>query len=217
MIRNLKNHKLLIGILILGLLCMLKTLSNNSYAYYANSKDLAIIKSTIGEFASKEENPEKAMSADISVNIYMQDQNDSSTYNLVNYIPISGYTVDQKKSGCSPKSSITFSGFTYGNRNIKFNVQENKPNQIICRIYYQKDLNSDITIYALVKDNDYGTKEYGGNKYRFINKTPDSTYDFKGYECSNASAKTVVTFTNNKLGFTTTKPNTCYAYFEKVR
>lgn len=204
--------------LIVSILTLMKYTFKNAYAYYGTNTYLPIINTSIGNFASSkwnEELPDKAKTADITTQIYLQNQRDEEEYNLVNYIPVLGYVYDEENSSCIPKEATLKSNIEIVDGKVKYQIKNETAKQIICRIYYKVDSTSDITLYALVRDNNYGTKEYSGNKYRFLKGMPESSYHYEGYECNNKGVVTTITYTNNKFKTVTKGPNTCYAYFSK--
>ena len=63
----------------------LKVFLKDSYAYYDGENEVSIINATIG-FMGNANLPEKATDADFATQIYLQDQSDEKSYNLVNKI-----------------------------------------------------------------------------------------------------------------------------------
>ncbi len=189
--------------------------SSNSYAFYGSEDALPMINSTIGNFASTSDYgslPSSMASYDFNVQLYLQDMSDSNVYNLVNTIPAFGYILDEDLSNCKPESA-NYSNYDYKENKFIVNIQEDIPKQVTCSFYYKKDYNSDIVIYVLVKDDDYGIKEYGDHKYRFLYTLPSETYSFDTYECTNSDANTTLAFENRNFKISSKAPDVCYAYF----
>ena len=189
-----------------------------SYAYYGNSNELKIMEATIGDFSKVEETEMLKGNYDISVILYMKEQDYNNIYRIVQNIPIVGYKVNEKKSNCTPSSA------TYDTNNYKINdkgeitlkVKENNPNKVVCQIYYVKDGNSDIVTYALVED-EKGTMTYNSKKYKVVNSIPESGYIYKESRCANENIQTQVIYDEElkEFKFKTNGANVCYAYFDK--
>ncbi len=216
-----KSKYLVIGILILGVMCLIKIIVKNSYAYYSSNEKLDIISAKIKIATGGEEIPSKVAGSDINVQLFMQDQSDDNKYNLINYAPVFGYTLNNEKSNCVPSREVlSYSDYKMENDRIKFTVKDegglNGPKQLICRIYYDKTIGANITVYALVQDNEFGVREYEGAKYRFLDNISNLEEDkYLGSECSYQYENIDLKFENGQFMFNTDKPNTCYAYFSK--
>ncbi len=210
-----KSYFMIITIfLIVSILFLIKFLIKNSYAYYSSNNEISIISSTIGGF-SKATPPVKVKNADINVLIFLQDQYDQKKYNQADYIPAFGYQYNSKKSKCNP-SGAQFSTFNADNEVITIVGQEETYGQIICEVYYDINQNSDLVIYILLEDPDYGTISYNDKMYLYSNDVPNTGYDYDKTICTNEEA-TSITYNESSglFEYTTTKPNTCYAYFNK--
>ncbi len=221
---KLKENKIFIFIiLVLGIGCLIKVVSKDSYAYYSGSHEIPILSTKIGNFAksSGEGLPSKVAGADLSVQIYLQDRFDSKKYNLSTNMPVYGYHLNEEMSNCTPsKEELTYSNYSLEDGVIKFTVQDEGgklgPKQIACHIYYDKDKDSDIAVYVLVQDEDFGLREYDGKHYRFVKSIVNLTgYSYYKAECSNPDGATITGYNDGKFSFTSGGPNTCYAYFDK--
>ena len=216
--RKISNKTILVIVCILGIACLMKMLFKDSYAYYGNSNELKIMEATIGDFSKVEETEMLKGNYDISVILYMKEQDYNNIYRIVQNIPIVGYKVNEKKSNCTPSSA------TYDTNDYKINdkgeitlrVKENNPNKVVCQIYYVKDGNSDIVTYALVED-EKGTMTYNSKKYKVVNSIPESGYIYKESRCTNENIQTQVIYDENlkEFNFKTNGANVCYAYFDK--
>ena len=216
--RKISNKTILVIVCILGIACLMKMLFKDSYAYYGNSNELKIMEATIGDFSKVEETEMLKGNYDISVILYMKEQDYNNIYRIVQNIPIVGYKVNEKKSNCTPSSA------TYDTNDYKINdkgeitlrVKENNPNKVVCQIYYVKDGNSDIVTYALVEDGK-GTMTYNSKKYKVVNSIPESGYIYKESRCTNETVETQVIYDENlkEFKFKTNGANVCYAYFDK--
>ncbi len=221
-----KEHKSLLVIALLILVEIIWLISSaDSYAFYGTTDELEILRATIGNFAKKSEDlPTNAKEADLNIQLYLQDQADSEKYNLVNNMPTYGYHLNEEMSNCTPsQGELKYTNYSITDGKIKFTVQDENgskgPKQIVCHIYYDKDFHSDITIYVLVEDEEYGIKEFNNKHYRFLGSVDDITTATSGYtynsaECSNKEAQ-IKGFSNGKFNFQSNKPTVCYAYFNK--
>ena len=133
-------------------------------------------------------------------------------------IAMSGYKLNEEKSNCIPKdATYTMNGdneFTVDAKGlVKVIVSQSKPNQVVCRIYYDMSgASNDILVFALV-ENENGTITQGDKTYAFESELPKSGYT--DYECKNKDIATKVNFDGTKFTFETTGPNVCYTYFNK--
>ena len=216
---KLKDRKSLIIIslfTIVSIMSLIKLTLGNSYAYYDNNEELAIVNTKIGKFGSTDVGllPKMTGTFDFNVQIYMQDQANPNTYNLVNYPPVFGYTLDEDLSNCTPED-INYPEYSIEGDKFVIKINEEVSNQVACRIYYKRSYEGDMVIYALVRDENYGTKEYKGNKYRFIYNMPDSSYEFEDYECVNDKEKNKLTYEEGTFKVITKENDICYAYFIK--
>ncbi len=219
-----KEHKSLIIIALVIIIQVIWLISShNSYAYYSSNNEIPILSTKIGNFAksSGEGLPSKVAGADLNVQIYLQDRTDSKKYNLSTNIPVYGYHLNEEMSNCTPsKEELTYSNYSLENGIIKFTVQDEGgklgPKQVVCHIYYDKDFNTDITVYVLVEDEEFGVEEYKDKHYRFVNSSADlSSYSYLEAKCSSNDGITITGYENGKFSFKAGKPNTCYAYFVK--
>ena len=209
---KIKGNKIfLFIILILGIWCLIKVISHDSYAYYGGSNEIPIINATIGNFAGGQL-PEEVIDADFIIQIYLQDQSNDEKYILVNKIPIYGFIINESKTNCKPKDS-TYSNYKLENNKLSINIKEEAARQVICKLYYDTNPDANGTIYALVEDANYGTIKYKNELYRFTNVINEN-YNMEGYDCTNKNSNTTVTFENNKIKLITNKPNVCYVYFK---
>ncbi len=227
-IKYLNYRNIALGIIALGIIALATWGLKGTHAFYTNNQELQILNATIkiAEKGKGEATPAKVNKSDLVVQIYLQDQADDNKYNLVTHLPAYGYTLNETMSNCTPsKEELSYSDYSLENGVIKFTVKDtggtNGPKQIVCHIYYDKDINSNITVYALVEDNEFGIKEHNSKKYRFADSNANlstvvgSAYTYSDAECI-ADGTTITGYSNGKFSFTTNKPNTCYAYFNEA-
>ncbi len=199
-----------------------------THAFYEKNYEILILSGKIGNFASKtsgEGIPEGRAISDLVVQIYLQDQSDDKKYNLVTHMPVFGYELDEELSNCNPdKNTLNYTDYSLKDGKITFSVQDtngtNGPKQVICHIYYKRSSNANITVYALLEDNEYGIHEHDGKMYRFVESNSNlsalisSNYTYNSATCVNPGTN-ITGYTDNKFIFTTDNPNTCYVYFNK--
>ncbi len=206
------------GILLLGVVFTLISMTlKNSYAYYGTSNELEIMKTTIGNFAGDGEivkNGPIEKSTDVNVIFYAQTPTTKNRYKETKIIPVTNYQINEELSNCyvsdgTSKYTIDEDG------TIDIDITESKPNQIVCRMYYDyvNENNLDVIVYAYMQDIN-GTKSYNNNKYKLVNNIPDnSTLD--GFTCNNKSVSTNITYVDNNIVIDSSGPNICQVYFRK--
>ena len=218
LLKNIEVKKIYLGIIIFILLAIIVIAIKGTHAFYNNSATIPFINATVGNFLNKTEgNIDKP--SDINVLIYMQTQDDENHYLLLDSmpLPIYGYKLNKEKSNCIPNKDIaTYSDYSINNDGtINLTTTMDKPYQLVCRIYYDKTIDSDLVIYALVEDSEYGTELYNDKRYRFTANIPDnSDYTYNNIKCLNEV--NVIYNDETGLNFTANEPNVCYAYFDKI-
>ena len=222
---KLKNKKVIVvssTLLIMTIIVLLTITIKDSYAYYGTSNELEIMKATIGNFAGDGELVNDGpieKSTDVNVIFYAQTPNSKNKYVETKEIPITNYVINEEVSNCYPKDNIEgteYNSYTINSEGlIDIEVKENKPNQIVCRIYYdyENKNNLDVIVYAYLQD-EKGTKKYNNNNYKIINTIPDNV-TFIGFTCNNKDIKTNITYEENILDIKSSGPNICQAYFRK--
>ena len=196
---------------------------NQTHAYYNyEMAPVPIFTSKVGNFAGEGETvkdgPLSGKSTDVNVIWYTQMPDNPKKYKENKEVPVTGFTLNQDISNCYPKNNQE--GTTYNpdytiseDGTVDITVSETKPNQIVCRLYYDRDKISDVIVYAYIQDAS-GDREYEGSKYKMSSTIPTDKI-LEGYKCSNEKVATNIGYTD-ETGFTidTTGPNTCYAYFK---
>ncbi len=229
---KLKENKIFVFIiLILGIGCLIKIVSKDSYAYYSSNNEIPILSTKIGNFAGGDTS-ELEGNTDINLIYYAQDIFEPSKYNVVATPPleVSNYKLDEKRSNCIPKVSerdgdkVTYSDYSIDETTgeVKVIVTEDNLHQIVCRIYYSFELdpyeifNRDINIVALVESttNIVAVK---GNKTYALTTIPTSGYKLGSYECTNKdeTSQTQITYENGNLKVDYKAKDLCYVYFDK--
>ena len=210
MLNNLPRKKLYLGIIASLLFVLIIWGIRETYAYYNDEATLPFINATIGNFLNNTEGNIKKMS-DVNLLYYVEDENNSANYNLVAGVPLTGFKFNSNKSNCIPNDkSVTYS--ISENGRVDLEATESVPNQVVCRLFYQKSKDSDVIIYALIEDNETGTYLYNSKRYSFLSKLTENlnNYIFT-YKCN--SSDTQVTYENNRLSYIASKPDTCNVYF----
>ena len=220
MIEKLKNNKIKAissTLLVITIFILLMTTLKDSYAYYNNSNELKILSTKVGDFAGDGElakNGAIAKNTDINVIFYAQTPTTKNRYKETKIIPVTNYQINQELSNCyslegKSKYSISLDG------TIDVDITESKPNQVVCRMYYDyvNENNLDVIVYAYIQDVN-GTKSYGDNKYKLVNTIPDNS-TLKGFTCNNKSVSTNITYVENNIVIDSPGPNICQAYFSK--
>ncbi len=195
----------------------------DTHAYYNYEMEpVPIFTSKVGNFAGEGESvktgPLKDKNTDVNIIFYTQMPDDAKKYMVSKYLPVNGYKVNEEASNCYPATGgdALYNSYTIDEEgNLVINYTESKPNQVVCRIYYNRDKLSDVIIYAYVEDAN-GEREYNEKKYKLVN-TIDSTYTkMSSYECKSKISKTTFTYdATNGFTITSSGPDTCYAYFNK--
>ncbi len=201
---------------------------NTTHAYYSSETGpIPIFTSKVGNFAGKGDTSPLDRPSDINVLYLVQDITNPRNYTIMEVPPVvvSRYIINDKKSNCIPKDGKyemngdkTYSIKEDGEVTIK--VSQDKPNQIVCRIYYdyEKDLTKDdVIVFALIED-ELGMVIYNDKHYTMIEEIPISGYTYNSSSCNNTNnVKTELSYDTEK-GFTfkTEGKNICYAYFNKI-
>ena len=225
-IRNLKeklNFKVIYIIVCLVFLVGLLYF-NKTHAYYDyESGWVPIFNSKVGNFAGKGDTSPLNQPSDVNLMFYVQDITNPKNYTIMEGTPVavSGYQVNDKKSNCIPTDGTyqkygenVYSISSDGTVTVK--VSESKPNQIVCRIYYDygKDLTKDDVIVFALKEDSLGMVIYNNKHYVMSEDIPSTGYTYNSSSCKNTDIATEIGY-NVETGFTfkTKGPNICYAYF----
>lgn len=208
-----------ISLLVFFVLFLINITLNKTHAYYGDSVELPLFNARVGDFSgegeSAKEGPLTNKSTDVNIIWYIQMPDNPDKYKENKGVPLLGFTLNETKSNCYPKNNEE--GTTYiedysisedGIVDIK--VSETKPNQIVCRLYYDRDKISDVIIYAYIQD-ETGDREYNGSKYKLTSKMPTGK-EMVGYKCSKEGTNIDYNETDGFM-IDTKGPNTCYIYF----
>ena len=204
-------------------LLLINVAINKTHAFYNYEMEpVPIFTSKVGNFAGEGETvkdgPLSNKSTDVNVIWYTQMPDNPKKYKENKEVPVTGFNLNQDISNCYPKDNEE--GTTYNpdytiseDGTVDITVSETKPNQIVCRLYYDRDKISDVIVYAYIQDTS-GDREYEGNKYKMSSTIPTGK-EYLGSKCSNEKVATNIGY-NDTDGFTidTDGPNTCYAYFK---
>ncbi len=168
--------------------------------------------------------------SDINVMYYIEDHFNLGQYILYNIPPLdvkNNYKLDKSKSNCIPKESSTVNYPDYyinDDGRVTINVSEDKPYQVVCRIYYSFNLtpyeikDGDIRITTYIESETGSIVTIKNNKTYIADGRIPKGYTMSSYECDNLDNVTTDIIYDETKGFTytTTGKNTCYAYFDKV-
>ena len=222
---NIKVIYFVICVFVITLFICLK----NTHAYYNyETGPVPIFTSRVGNFAGKgDTSPLTDRTTDVNLMFYVQDVTNPKNYTITEGTPalVSGYVVNDKKSNCIPTSgtykmteekvySIASDGL------VTVEVSEDKPNQVVCRIYYDYEqlTDKDIIVFALIEDSLGMVINDKNNKHYTMTETiPTSgyTYDSTISNCNTENnIKTAISYDSSKgFSFETDGPNICYAFF----
>ncbi len=217
---NLKFKKVIV--LVLLVTTVFVTLNKYTHAYYnVETEWTPIFNSKVGDFASDGEKVKTGpieKHTDVNVIFYTETPNSENRYVESKGIPVTNYVVNKELSNCYSKDKeegTTYNSYTINSEGlIDIEVEENKPNQIVCRIYYDYENNNnlDVIVYAYLQDIN-GTRKYNGNNYKIINTIPDNV-TFIDFTCNNKEIETNIKYENNTLDIESIGPNICKAYFK---
>ncbi len=227
---NLDNKtikRILLGLFVITVITFAFLMIKDTHAYYNyETGPVPIFTSKVGNFAGKGDTSPLDKPTDVNLMFYVQDITNPKNYTIMENTPalVSGYIINDKKSNCIPANGIytmyedkVYSIAEDGTVTVK--VAQDKPNQVVCRIYYDygKTLDDDIIVFAL-KEDDLGMVIYNGKHYTMADEIPSSGFTYDSSSCNNKdNLKTELSY-DESSGFTfkTEGPNICYAYFNKA-
>ena len=199
-IKNLENKKSLLIILVLLVIVFItlfKVIIKETHAYYNyDSGWVPIFTGKVGNFSGKGDSSPLNRNTDINVMYYVQDITIPKETTGAKY-PI--HTIDNATG------------------EVKISITQSSAHQVVCRIYYsyKNGLKDGIILFALQEDNN-GNVIHRDKKYKVVTDIPTSGYSYHDYECTNKDVVTEVSYDiTNGFKYKTTKPNVCYAYFNK--
>lgn len=217
--------KLVIGFLLVAVILKITNgILKDTHAYYGDSVELPLFNARVGDFSGEGESvkdgPLTSKNTDVNVILYTQMPDNPDKYLINKVVPVSGYELNEKDSNCYPAkgNETNYKDNNYytisADGTVTVEYSEEKPTQVVCRIYYDRDKLSDVIIYAYVED-ETGDRKYQDKIYKLVNQI-DSSYTLKGHECKYQKAETNFTYDNiNGFDITSKGPDTCYAYFSK--
>ena len=228
-----KEVYLLVGFIILALvLILIKNIIKNTYAYYNYETDpVPIFTSKVGNFSGKGDTSPLDKPTDVNLLYYVQSGIDLKKYDVYDTPPLdvkSNYVLDEKRSNCIPTDGKyemdgdkTYSIKEDGTVTVK--ISQDKPKQVVCRIYYSFNLtpyeekDGDVKIITYIESDTGDIVTVRNNKYYILGDVP-SGYTMSYYECDNKNnITTTVNYDTSKgFTFTTTGKNICHAYFDKT-
>ena len=227
LIKNLENKKslsVIISLSIIVFITIFKVIIKETHAYYNyDSGWVPIFTGKVGNFSGKGDSSPLNRNTDINVMYYVQDITNPKQYTIMIGPPIeySDYALDGEKSNCIPKETTgaKYPVHTIDNATgeVKISITQSSAHQVVCRIYYsyKNGLKDGIILFALQEDNN-GNVIHGDKKYKVVTDIPTSGYNYQNYECTNKDVVTEVSYdVTNGFKYKTTKPNVCYAYFNK--
>ena len=206
---------------------------NTTHAYY-NSEigPVPIFTGKVGNFAGKGDTSPLDQPTDVNLLYYVQSGIDLKQYDIYDTPPLdvkSNYVLDEKRSNCIPTdaryekySDKDYSVSEDGTVTIK--ISQDKPKQVVCRIYYSFNLTpyeekeGDVKVIIYLQSDTGDIVTVRNNKYYILGDTVPSGYTMTNYECNNTNnIQTEVNYDASK-GFTfkTTGKNICHTYFDKT-
>lgn len=224
-LKRLLNVKIVYIIICFFVIILLICL-RNTHAFYNYSTDpIPIFTGKVGNFSGKGDTLPIDKNTDINLMYYIQDITNPKNYTIMEGPPAInwGFKLNEEKSNCIPKdATYEMNGdkvfIVDDNGLVKVVVEQSKPNQVVCRIYYDygKDLTKeDVIVFALIED-DLGMVIYNGKHYTMSETIPTSGLTYLASSCKNTSIATEIDYTGGKFTFKTEGPNICYAYFNKA-
>ena len=220
-LKRLLNVKVIYLIICFIVIVLFICLRNTHAFYNYESAWTPIFNSRVGNFTGKgDTSPLTDKNTDINLLFMVQDITNPKNYTIMEGPPVlvSGYALNNEKSNCIPKDA-TYSNYSIDNGSGKaiVNIKQTKPNQVVCRIYYDYEQldGKDIIVFAL-KEDALGMVIYEGKHYTMSEEVPTSGFTYKSSSCKNTNITTNLKYENNKFTFETKGPNICYAYFNKI-
>ena len=224
-LKNLLNVKVIYLIICFIVIVLFICLRNTHAFYNYESAWTPIFNSRVGNFTGKGDTyPLTNKNTDINLLYMVQDITNPRNYSVMEGTPalVSGFKLNSDKSNCIPaNATYTMNGdkvFSVdSNGLVKVTVKQSKPNQVVCRIYYDYEQldGKDIIVFAL-KEDALGMVIYEGKHYTMSEEVPTSGFTYKSSSCKNTNITTNLKYENNKFTFETKGPNICYAYFNKI-
>ena len=226
--------RILLGLFVITVITFAFLMIKDTHAYY-NSEigPVPIFTGKVGNFAGKgDTSPLTDRTTDVNLLYYVQNGLDLKKYDVYDTPPLdvkNNYVLDEKRSNCIPKES---EGVTYPtdysinptDGEVTIKITENKPYQVVCRIYYSFNLtpyeekDGDIKIITYIESNTGSIVTVKDNKYYIVDGEIPKGYVMSSYECDNKDRiQTEITYDEtNGFMFKTTGKNICHAYFDKA-
>ena len=224
--------RILFGLFTLTIITFVFLMIKDTHAYYDyESAWTPIFNSRVGNFTGKGDTSPLDKPTDVNLIYYVQSGIDLKKYDIYDTPPLdvkSNYVLDEKKSNCIPKSG---NGVSYPtdysiqeDGTVTIKVSENKPYQVVCRIYYSFNLtpyeekNGDVKVIIYLQSDTGDIVTVRNNKYYILGDTVPEGYTMTDYECDNTNNITTEVNYDTLKGFTftTTGKNVCHAYFDKT-
>ncbi len=225
--------RILLGLFVITVITFAFLMIKDTHAYYNYSTGpIPIFTGKVGNFAGKgDTSPLTDRTTDVNLLYYIQNGLNLRKYDVYDTPPLdvkSNYVLNEEMSNCIPKES---NGVTYPTEysinpidgEVTIKITENKPYQVVCRIYYSFNLtpyeekDGDIKIITYIESDTGDIVTVRNNKYYIIGDIP-SGYTMSYYECDNKDRiQTSITYDEtNGFMFKTTGKNICHAYFDKA-
>ncbi len=225
---NIKVMYIVICLFVIVLFICLK----NTHAYYNYSTGpVPIFNGKVGNFTGKgDTSPLTDRTTDVNLLYYVQNGINLRKYDIYDTPPLdvkNNYVLNDEMSNCIPKESNGVSYPTDYSINptdgeVTIKITENKPYQVVCRIYYSFNLtpyeekDGDIKIITYIESDTGSIVTVRDGKYYIVGDIP-SGYTMSYYECDNKDRiQTEITYDEtNGFMFKTTGKNICHTYFDK--
>ena len=231
-LKNLLNIKVMYIVICLFVIVLFICLKNTHAYYNSEIGPVPIFTGKVGNFTGKGDTSPLDQPSDVNVLYYIQNGLDLKKYDVYDTPPLdvkSNYVLDEKRSNCIPTDATyeKYSDKDYSvseDGTVTVKISQDKPKQVVCRIYYSFNLipyeekEGDVKVIIYLQSDTGDIVTVRNNKYYILGDTVPEGYEMTDYECNNQNnIATEVNYDTNK-GFTfkTTGKNICHTYFDKT-
>ena len=224
--------RILLGLFVMTVITFAFLMIKDTHAYY-NSEigPVPIFTSKVGNFTGKGDTSPLNQPSDVNVLYYIQNGINLKQYDVYYTPPLdvkSNYVLDEKRSNCIPTDATyeKYSDKDYSvseDGTVTIKISQDKPKQVVCRIYYSfnftpyEEKEGDVKVIIYLQSDTGDIVTVRNNKYYILGDTVPEGYEMTDYECNNGNIATEVNYDTNKgFTFTTTGKNICHTYFDKT-